>query len=123
MDWYLAALNKYAVFEGRARRKEYWLFTLVNVVVITGLSFVDVFAGLYGLEGEVGLLSGLYSLAVLMPSIAVGVRRLHDTDRPGWWMLMCFIPVLGFIVLIVFFLLEGTPGPNRFGEDPKQLAE
>jgi uncharacterized membrane protein YhaH (DUF805 family) len=122
MNWYLAALNKYAEFQGRARRKEYWLFTLFNLLIVTGLSFVDMLLGWYSLQGEVGMLSGLYSLAVLIPSIAVGVRRLHDTDRSGWWMLMCFVPVVGVIVLLIFFVLDGTPGSNRFGEDPKQSA-
>jgi uncharacterized membrane protein YhaH (DUF805 family) len=122
MDWYLAALNKYAVFEGRARRKEYWLFTLFNALIVTGLSFVDMFTGWYSLEGAIGMLSGLYSIAVLIPSIAVGVRRLHDTDRSGWWLLLCFLPVLGVVVLLIFFVLDGTPGSNRFGEDPKRPA-
>jgi len=122
MNWYLAALNKYAEFQGRARRKEYWLFTLFNLLIVTGLSFIDMLFGWYSLQGEVGMLSGVYSLAVLIPSIAVGVRRLHDTDRSGWWMLMCFVPVVGVIVLLIFFVLDGTPGSNRFGPDPKQSA-
>jgi uncharacterized membrane protein YhaH (DUF805 family) len=122
MDWYLAALNKYAVFEGRSRRKEYWMFTLINALIIVVLSWIDMFTGWYSLEGELGMLSGLFSLAILIPSIAVGVRRLHDTDRSGWWMLLCFFPLIGVAVLLVFFVLDGTPGSNRFGEDPKQLA-
>jgi uncharacterized membrane protein YhaH (DUF805 family) len=122
MNWYLAALNKYAVFQGRARRMEYWMFTLFNTLIIVALSWIDMFTGWYSLEGELGMLSGLYSLAVLIPSIAVGVRRLHDTDRSGWWMLLCFLPLIGIVVLLVFFVLDGTPGSNRFGEDPKQLA-
>jgi uncharacterized membrane protein YhaH (DUF805 family) len=122
MDWYLAALNKYAVFEGRSRRKEYWMFTLINALIIVVLSWIDMFTGWYSLEGELGMLSGLFSLAILIPSIAVGVRRLHDTDRSGWWMLLCFFPLIGVAVLLVFFVLDGTPGSNRFGEDPKQRA-
>jgi uncharacterized membrane protein YhaH (DUF805 family) len=122
MNWYLAVLNKYAVFQGRARRREYWMFTLINLLIVTGLSFVDMVTGWYSLAGEVGMLSGLYSVAVLIPSLAVSVRRLHDTDRSGWWVLLCFLPIVGVIVLLVFFVLEGTPGSNRFGEDPKQPA-
>ncbi|MDT7577550.1 MAG: hypothetical protein QOH17_3883, partial [Pseudonocardiales bacterium] len=70
-------------------------------------------------SASLGLLGGLYSLAVLLPSLAVGVRRLHDTDRSGWWLLIGLIPIIGGIVLLVFFVLEGTRGPNRFGADPK----
>ena len=75
--------------------------------------------GSFYASGNLGLLSGLYSLAVLLPSIAVAVRRLHDTDRSGWWFLIGFVPIVGGIILLVFYVLEGTRGPNRFGPDPK----
>ncbi|CAM2147476.1 putative inner membrane protein [Pararobbsia alpina] len=114
MDWYLKVLKSYAVFEGRARRKEYWMFLLFNFIATMVLIFVDV-AIL-----RVRLLSSLYSLAVLVPSIAVGVRRLHDTDRTGWWMLVIVIPGIGWIILLVLMAMEGTRGPNRFGPDPVQ---
>ena len=112
MDWYLKVLKSYAVFEGRARRKEYWMFVLFNLVATFVLMLVDV--AIF----RVRLLSGIYSLAVLIPTIAVGVRRLHDTNRTGWWMLVIIIPAIGWIILLVLMAMEGTRGPNRFGPDP-----
>ena len=122
MNWYLDVLKKYAVFSGRARRKEYWFFALFNVIIIIALTLIDVSAGLYDVVADIGLLSGLYSLAVFVPSIAVSVRRLHDTDRTGWWLLIAFIPLIGAIVLLVFVLLDSTPGDNRYGPNPKDAA-
>ncbi len=119
MNWYLDVLKKYAVFTGRARRKEYWMFFLFNIIVSVVLGIIDSLTGTTSLQYGVGLLGGLYSLAVIIPSIAVGVRRLHDTDRSGWWLLIGFIPLIGVIVLIVFFCLDSTPGDNRFGPNPK----
>ncbi|KAF6669392.1 DUF805 domain-containing protein [Pantoea sp. EKM101V] len=108
-QWYLGVLKKYAVFTGRARRKEYWMFTLFNILIAFLLGIVETVIG----AGDI--LSNLYSLAVLIPGIAVGVRRLHDTDRSGWWLLLP-------IVNIVFLALEGQSGTNRFGSDPKEVA-
>jgi len=118
MDWYLKVLMNYFGFDGRARRKEYWMFTLFNIIVAFVLGFID---GLAGLEAGAGLgmLGLLYTLAVLIPGIAVGVRRLHDRDKSGWWLLIAFVPVLGAIVLLVWFVMEGDRGANRFGPDPK----
>ncbi len=118
MHWYLDVLKNYVGFSGRARRKEYWMFFLFNVIIAFVLGLVDGMAGLAN-ESGLGLLGGLYALAVLLPSIAVGIRRLHDTDKSGWWLLIAFIPLLGAIVLLVFFAIEGTRGENRFGPDPK----
>ena len=111
MNWYLEVLKKYAVFSGRARRKEYWFFVLFNIIIALALTFI--------VEIEVGLLSGLYSLAVLVPSIAVTIRRLHDTDRTGWWFLIAFVPIIGVIVLLVFTVFDSTPGDNQYGPNPK----
>ena len=122
MNWYLGALKKYATFEGRARRKEYWFFVLFNVLAIIVLEILDVVLGTFSKETGFGLLSGLYAIAVLLPSLAVTVRRLHDTDRSGWWILINFIPLIGAIVLLIFTLLDGTPGSNRFGPSPKGEA-
>ncbi|WP_417659408.1 DUF805 domain-containing protein [Pseudidiomarina sp.] len=119
MNWYIAVLKKYAVFTGRARRSEYWFFVLFNVIISLVLGFIDGFLALGDPEAGIGLLSVIYGLAVLIPSIAVGVRRLHDTDRSGWWLLISLIPLIGGIVLLVFFVLDGTPGENRFGPNPK----
>lgn len=119
MNWYLEALKKYATFEGRARRTEYWFFVLFNVLAIIVLEILDVVLGTFSKETGFGLLSGLYAIAVLLPSLAVIVRRLHDTDRSGWWILIEFIPLIGGLVLLVFTLLDSTPGSNRFGPSPK----
>ena len=118
MHWYLDVLKKYAVFEGRARRSEYWFFTLISFVITLGLIFIDVFMASANPQTGLGLLSGLYTLGVLIPTISVTVRRLHDTNRSGWWFLMAFIPLLN-LVLLVFMFLDGTAGNNDYGSDPK----
>jgi uncharacterized membrane protein YhaH (DUF805 family) len=116
MNWYLDVLKKYAVFTGRARRQEYWMFILFNFIAYLILGFVE------GLLGLTGVISSLYGLAVLLPSIGVGIRRLHDTNRSGWWLLIGLVPCVGFIVLIVFFAQDGTPGDNQYGPNPKAAA-
>lgn len=115
----LTALNKYATFEGRARRAEYWYFTLLSVI----LSIAAQVIGAAGRDGGLItlLLLGvicLVSLALLVPGIAVSVRRLHDTGRSGWFLLIALIPVVGGILLLVWMCSRGTDGPNRFGADP-----
>jgi uncharacterized membrane protein YhaH (DUF805 family) len=122
MNSYLATLKKYAVFDGRAQRKEYWLFVLFNLIIAVVLSFVDRMTGTYSADYGMGALGAAYALAVLLPGIGVSVRRLHDTDRSGWWLLIVFIPILGALVLLVFMILDGTPGTNRFGPNPKEAA-
>jgi len=119
MGWYLEALKKYAVFGGRSRRKEYWYFVLFSLIVSLVLSAIDALLGTFSSSTNVGLLGGIYGLAIIIPSIAVSVRRLHDIDRTGWWVLISLVPVIGTIVLLVFAALEGTPGENRFGPNPK----
>ena len=119
MGWYLEALKKYAVFGGRSRRKEYWYFVLFSVIVSLVLSAIDALLGTLSSSTNVGLLGGIYGLAIIIPSIAVSVRRLHDIDRTGWWVLIGLVPVIGTIVLLVFAVLDGTPGQNRFGPNPK----
>ena len=116
MNGYLATLKKYADFSGRARRTEYWLFVLFSMVIAMVLGVVDY---VLGSPGIVGL---LFALAILIPGIAVAVRRLHDTDRSGWWLLIAFVPIVGTIVLLVFLLLDSNPGENRFGSSPKAVA-
>jgi uncharacterized membrane protein YhaH (DUF805 family) len=110
--WYLEVLKKYAVFSGRARRKEYWMFVLFNVIV----SIV-----LFAIGRAIGaeFLQGLYSLAVLLPGLGVAVRRLHDTDRSGWWLLIALVPLVGAIVLLVFTVSDSQPGDNQYGPNPK----
>jgi uncharacterized membrane protein YhaH (DUF805 family) len=113
VDWYLKVLKQYAVFSGRARRTEYWMFVLFNILAGIVLGIVDKFAG------TDPWLGGIYSLAVLIPGIAVSVRRLHDTDRSGLWFLASLVPCVGAIILLVFMIQEGTRGDNQFGPDPK----
>jgi uncharacterized membrane protein YhaH (DUF805 family) len=122
MNWYLEVLKKYAVFDGRARRKEYWFFVLFNLIVALVLAFLDGMIGTFDAETGYGVLSGVYMLAVIIPGIAVTIRRLHDSDRSGWWWLICFIPLIGAIVLIVFMIIDGTAGQNQYGPDPKAIA-
>ena len=122
MNWYLEVLKKYAVFSGRARRKEYWFFVLFNIIIGLALTFIDFSTGLYDVEFEIGLLSSLYSLAVLVPGIAVTIRRLHDTSRTGWWFLIAFVPIIGVIVLLVFMVFDSTPGDNQYGPNPKDAT-
>lgn len=113
MEWYLKVLKNYVGFEGRARRKEYWMFILFNMIASLVLGFIG---GLIGLDT---ILSYVYSLAVLLPSLAVAMRRLHDTGRSGWMILLSFIPLIGAIVLIVFMCQDSEPGDNKYGSNPK----
>lgn len=117
MDWYLKVLRNYIGFKGRARRKEFWMFTLVNFILICVLGLVDKMLGWERAGGE-GILTTLYGLLVFLPGWAVLFRRLHDTDRSAWWLLLLLIPVLGWIIIVIFNCQRGTEGENRFGPDP-----
>jgi uncharacterized membrane protein YhaH (DUF805 family) len=119
MNWYLEVLKKYAVFNGRARRKEYWYFTLLNIIISIALAVIDGITGSFSAAAGTGLLGGLYTLGVLIPGIAVSVRRLHDTDRNGWWLLIALIPLIGAMVLLGFMVQDGKPGENQYGSNPK----
>jgi uncharacterized membrane protein YhaH (DUF805 family) len=131
MEWMLMPLRRYADFSGRSRRKEYWMFTLLllilyaviaTIAVVTGS--LDSAAGLgFSMFGGISLfLLAVVGLAMIIPSIAVQVRRFHDQDRSGWFVLLNFIPYLGGFIVLVMMCLEGTKGPNRFGDDPKGAA-
>ena len=115
----LEAVKKYAVFSGRARRKEYWMFVLLYFIAYVVGIVIDVIVGTFNPIAGIGVFSGLVTLGLLLPSIGVLVRRLHDTDRSGWWALIIFIPLFGAIAILVFMCLDGTNGENRFGSDPK----
>ncbi len=119
MNWYLKALKQYADFSGRARRKEYWFFSLFNLIFLILSAMLDNMLGTFNQQNGVGLLSGIYSLAIIIPGIAVSVRRLHDTNRSGWMLLIGFIPIIGSIWLLILMLLDSTPETNRFGDCPK----
>ncbi|MFG2181457.1 DUF805 domain-containing protein [Streptomyces abikoensis] len=115
MHWYVDVLKKYAVFSGRARRQEYWMFTLISTVISIVVAIAE------GVLGTNSVIGTVYVLAVLLPSLAVTVRRLHDTDRSGWWVLIGLIPVVGWIVLLVFTCLDSQPQPNKYGPSPKHV--
>lgn len=150
MHWYVLAFERYFDFSGRSRRKEYWMFVLVNMLLGFGLMIGDALLGLFSVRLGLGVFGALYSVVALIPSWAVAVRRLHDTDHSGWWFLAPFaagatggvsaaiaIPMgadaLGMILVLpallamlalsitifVFTIRDGTPGPNRYGPDPK----
>ena len=116
MQWYLKVLKNYVGFQGRARRKEYWMFSRqchhfhctfhsrVNCLYISSV------------------LTGIYSLAILLPSLAVGARRLHDTGKSGWWQLLSFIPLIGTIILLVFMCLDSDDKENKYGSNPKSSS-
>lgn len=121
MNWYLKVLKQYADFNGRARRTEYWMFALFNVIFTIIAAVLDSILGLkFSPEIPYGFIYLIYSLAMLIPSIAVGVRRLHDVDKSGWFYLIAFIPIIGGIWLLILFCTEGTPGRNQYGINPKE---
>lgn len=117
MNYYLLVLKKYAVFSGRAQRAEYWYFTLFNIIIGIVLGIVSAVIG-----DDTGILGLLYSLAVLIPGIAVFVRRLHDTNHSGWWFFIALVPLIGVIVLLIFMVNDSQPGQNQYGPNPKGVT-
>ena len=113
MNWYLKAMKQYVDFSGRARRKEYWMYFLVYFLITLVCGVVE------GVLSMPGVLTGLVALVHLLPSLGVTVRRLHDTDRSGWWILIALIPLVGWLVLLYFTVIAGQTQDNRFGADPK----
>ncbi len=122
-DCYINAWRHYADFSGRSRRREYWFFVLFNILISMGLSIIDSALGLGNAEIGAGLFSGLYGLAVLLPSIGYAARRLHDIGRSAWWLLVIFIPLLGPLIILVFTVLDSQPGDNAFGPNPKGIDD
>ena len=119
MNYWLECWKKYAVFSGRARRKEYWMFLLFNVLIVFGVSFLLGFVAGEGGVKAAEVFGCAYQLAGLLPGLGVAVRRLHDTGRSGWMLLICLIPFVGAIALFVFMCLDSQPGPNEYGPNPK----
>ncbi len=120
MEMMIAPLKKYADFQGRARRAEYWMFVLFQILVLVPTAILGII--LSGGDPDGAAFNGLIllvALALFIPSLAVTIRRLHDTNRTGWWYLISFLPLIGGIWLLVLTVLDGTPGTNRFGPDPK----
>ena len=120
MKWFFVVLKKYAVFAGRAQRREFWCFGLVACIVALALLAIDIATDTYDREVRLGLLSGIFVLAILLPSIAVGVRRLHDMGKSGWWWLISLIPFIGSIVLLIMCAQSGESGSNQYGPDPRR---
>ncbi|MFF5173346.1 DUF805 domain-containing protein [Micromonospora sp. NPDC000089] len=119
-----SVLSQYVGFTGRARRSEYWWFALFTVLVSLVAAILDSVLGTdLGSGRSTGILGLIVNLALLLPSLAVGVRRLHDTDKSGWWILIGLIPIVGAIILLVFFVADSTPGTNRFGANPKERPQ
>lgn len=119
MKWFLAVLNKYAVFEGRARRKEYWMFTLFYIIFAIAAAIIDNIIGTAITGTGYGLFYIVYILAMFLPSLAVAVRRLHDVGKSGWMILIAMIPIVGSIWLLVLMVTPGDAGENKYGPDPK----
>jgi uncharacterized membrane protein YhaH (DUF805 family) len=119
MNWYVKVLKNYADFGGRATRAEYWYFTLFNFLALCVLTFIDSMIGSFNADMGIGLLGGVYYPAVFTPTLAVSVRRLHDTDRSGWWQLIVLIPIIGPLVLLIFMVQDSQPVDNQYGPNPK----
>lgn len=115
MHYFTDVVKKYVDFSGRARRQEYWMYTLIYVALLIVVMIVDLTLGTYP------LLYSLLALGLFLPSLAVGVRRLHDQDKSGWWVLVGIIPFVGWIWAIVLMATEGNPNPNQYGPSPKAV--
>ncbi len=115
MNWYIHVMKNYATFSGRARRKEYWMFVLFNIIFASIAAAID-----YALFEAPGIIYGLYVLAIIVPSIAVAVRRLHDIGKGGGWFFISFVPVIGGIWFLVLMLTDSQPGENEYGPNPKE---
>jgi uncharacterized membrane protein YhaH (DUF805 family) len=116
MNWFISCITQnYANFNGRARRKEYWMFILFYII----LAFITIIID--KMIGSPLVITAILVLALFLPSLAVTVRRLHDTSKSGWWVLLQFIPYIGGIIILVFCVMDSTPGSNQYGENPKGL--
>lgn len=124
MNWFLDVIkNKYATFTGRARRQEFWMYFLVVAIIEIALSIIfsilGSIAGVFSIIGS--FIIGLFGLVIIIPTLALWMRRLHDTGKSGWWLLISLIPVVGSIVLLIFALLDSQPGDNKYGPNPKGM--
>jgi uncharacterized membrane protein YhaH (DUF805 family) len=123
MNWYLEVLKKYADFSGRARRKEFWMFTLFNFIFSVVTSIIDYLIGTDNIFGNYGLFSLIYALAILIPSLALSVRRLHDVGKSGYMIFLAFLPIIGWIWLFVLYVTDSQLGTNKWGPNPKAPTE
>jgi uncharacterized membrane protein YhaH (DUF805 family) len=122
MNWYLKVLKQYADFNGRARRKEYWMFALFNMIFVIAAMILDNMLGLTIGQLYYGVFYFLYVLAVFVPGLAVAVRRLHDVGKSGWMMLIAFIPIVGAIWLLILMVTDSNSGENQYGSNPKEVT-
>ena len=118
MSWYIECLKKYAIFDGRARRKEFWMFTLVNSIIIVFSIILDNLCGTQGTGIDRGIIFNIYLILSLLPSIAVSVRRLHDLGKSGWFYCIILIPGIGALMLAIALAKDGIPGENKYGSNP-----
>ena len=126
MNYYSSVLKKYAVFDGRARRAEYWYFTLFNFIIALVLSILGKAIGVFNVTigttgNETNILSIVYGLALFLPGLAVSVRRLHDVGKSGWMVLINLIPLIGWIWYLILMIRDGVQGENKYGPNPKNL--
>ncbi|HEY4504550.1 MAG TPA: DUF805 domain-containing protein [Candidatus Paceibacterota bacterium] len=125
MGNYLAVLKKYAVFKGRASRREYWYFYLMNLIIIGLCYLIFVAMGGFKIGGAYDpvlwfiIIAMIYFLAIIVPQVAITVRRLHDTNRSAWWLLITFVPYIGGLIFLILMVLASTPGENKYGPNPK----
>ena len=122
MSWWLTAMKKYVDFSGRARRKEYWMFILFNIIFGVVAIVLDIMLGMANEDLGIGLFYTLFSLAILLPTWSVTVRRLHDIGKSGWWIFISLIPFIGGLWLFILTVLDGQPDANRYGVNPKLAA-
>lgn len=119
MNWYLKVIEKYTVFSGRARRKEYWMFTLFNIIFFTVAIIFD-YALIDAVRWDISLFSYIYILSIFIPWLAVSVRRLHDIGKSAWVLFIVSIPIVGLIWLLVLMANDSNPGENKYGSNPKE---
>lgn len=120
MYWWLKCWSKYAVFRGRAQRQEYWYFVLFTVFANFACLFLDNYLGTRHPTARVGLIGGIFAFAALLPTLAVSARRLHDTGKSGWYLLLGLVPLIGAIVLLIFMVQPTMIGENVYGPDPRE---
>ena len=123
MKWFLKVLNQYADFNGRARRKEYWMFTLIYILFLVAAAVLDNLFGIAFDQIGYGPLYLLLSLGLFIPNLAVSIRRLHDIGKSGWMILVGIIPIVGIIWLIVLFATDSQPDRNEYGPNPKSMND
>jgi uncharacterized membrane protein YhaH (DUF805 family) len=121
MNWYLHVLRNYVTFDGRARRKEYWMASLVHICILFGLQILEYLTATTLLASVFFIAYCVYAVATFLPFLAVSMRRLHDTGKSGWWLLILFIPLIGSIIFLIFTVREGDEGSNTYGPNPKRF--